>query len=60
MPYCREALEGGGGRRKGRATYRTSKEVHSPGSWENRTAKEETKEVSNPGTCPLLEFSMLS
>ena len=43
MPYCRDALEGEGGYRKGRATDRTSKEVHSPGGWENRTTKEENK-----------------
>lgn len=42
MPYCREMarLWGGGGHRKGRATYRTSNRC-SPGSWENRTAKQE-------------------
>lgn len=46
MPYCREMARlwgKEGGHRKGRATYRTSNEVHSPGSWENRTTKEENR-----------------
>ena len=46
MPYCREMVRlwgKEGGHRNGRATYRISNEVHSPGSWENRTAKEENR-----------------